>query len=40
MGGGFLRYGVWGVPIQVKEGPEDVFDPGKTKTDVSIIFFS
>ena len=40
MGGGFLRYGVWGVHIWVKEGPKGVFDPGKTKTDVTIILFS
>ena len=40
MGGGFLRYGVWGVHIWVKEGPKDVFDPDKTKTDVTIILFS
>ena len=40
MGGGFLRYDVWGVHIWVKEGPEGVFDPGETKTDVTLILFS
>ena len=40
MGGGFLRYGVWGVHIQMKEGPKGVCDPDKTKTDVTIILFS
>ena len=40
MGGGFLRYGVWGVHIWVKEGLRGVFDPGKTKIDVTIILFS
>ena len=39
-GVGVLRYGVWGVHIWVKEGPKDVFDPGRTKTDVTIILFS
>ena len=37
---GGLRYGVWGVHLWEKEGPEGVYDPGKTKTDVTIILFS
>ena len=37
MGGGFLRYGVWGVHIRVKESPKGVLDPSKTKTNVTII---
>ena len=40
MGGGVLRYRVWGVHIKVKESPKGVFDPGKTKTNVTIILFS
>ena len=40
MGGGFLRYGVWGVHIGVKEGPKTVFHLGKTEIDVTIILFS
>ena len=40
MGGRFLRYGVWGVHIWVKEDSKGVFNPGKIKTDVTIMLFS
>ena len=39
MGGGFLRYGVWGVHIWVKEGPKGVFDLAKPKLMLLSCFF-
>ena len=38
--GGFLCFGVWGVHIGVKEGPNVVFDPSKTENNVTIVHFS